>query len=78
MGVKLSVSLPDADVELLDAVAEERNESRSAALQRAVRLLRESRLGDQYEQVWKEWEESGEAAVWDVTAGDGITGDEAW
>lgn len=78
MGVKLSVSLPDGDVEFLDAVAAERQESRSAALQRAVRLLRESRLGDQYEQAYRRWEESGEAEIWDVVAGDGITGDEAW
>jgi len=52
--MKLSVSLPDYDVEVLDRFAEERGTSRSAALRHAVRLLREEELGDQYEQAWAE------------------------
>ena len=40
-GMKVSVSLPSEDVKFLDVYAEEQGlESRSAALQRAVRLLR--------------------------------------
>ena len=78
MSMKLSVSLPDAEVAFLDALAADRNESRSATLLRAVRMLRVSQLGDQYEQAWKEWEESGEAAVWDAVVGDGLANDEAW
>jgi Arc/MetJ-type ribon-helix-helix transcriptional regulator len=77
--VKLSVSLPDADVAFLDTYAERKgNLSRSAVLQRAVRLLRTAELGPAYAEAWAEWEESGEAAVWDVTVGDGIDHDAPW
>lgn len=48
--MKVSVSLPDADVEFLDAYAQSQGlDSRSAALQKAVRLLRASELGAAYE-----------------------------
>ena len=44
--MKVSVSLPDADVEYLDAYAQAQGlDSRSAAVQKAVRLLRASELG---------------------------------
>ena len=50
--MKLSVSLPDDDVEYLDEYARvQRLESRSAALHKAVRLLRASELGGAYEDV---------------------------
>lgn len=70
--MKVSVSLPDDDVRFLDAFAEEQGlESRSAALQRAVRLLRTAELGTAYAAAWDEWSASGDAERWDVTAGDG-------
>ena len=48
--MKVSVSLPDDDVEFLDAYAETNGiASRSAVLHKAVRLLRASELGDAYE-----------------------------
>ena len=54
--MKLSVSLPEGDVEYLDAYAErQRLGSRSASVQKAVRLLRASELGAAYEQAWSEW-----------------------
>lgn len=54
--MKVSVSLPDEDVAFLDAYARSRGESRSAALHRAVRLLRERGLGPAYVAAWAEWE----------------------
>jgi metal-responsive CopG/Arc/MetJ family transcriptional regulator len=52
--MKLSVSLPDDDVEFLDAYAESQGmQSRSAALHRAVRLLRANGLGSEYEDAWQ-------------------------
>jgi Arc/MetJ-type ribon-helix-helix transcriptional regulator len=71
--VKLSVSLPEDDVEFLDAlVLESTAESRSAALHQAVSSLRVSRLEDAYAAAWAEWRESGEAEIWDAVAGDGL------
>lgn len=72
--MKLSVSLPEDDVALLDDVAAELGlESRSASLQRAVRLLRESRLEVAYAAAIEEWAEQPEASRWEATAGDGLT-----
>jgi Arc/MetJ-type ribon-helix-helix transcriptional regulator len=71
--MKLSVSLPDEDVEYLDAYAKTQGlESRSAALQKAVRLLRTSGLGHAYEDAWAEWGESGDAELWDEATADGL------
>ena len=71
--MKLSVSLPDEDVEFLDQYAKTQGyDSRSAVVHRAVRLLRSTELGDAYADAWSEWSESGEAAGWDVVAGDGL------
>jgi len=71
--MKLSVSLADDDVAFLDAYAEEHESgSRSAAIQKAVRLLRAAQLEHEYAEAFGEWEQSGEAAVWDATAGDGL------
>lgn len=69
----MSVSLPDEDVEFLDAYAESQGfASRSAAVQKAIRLLRVSELGAAYSDAWSEWVDDGEAEVWDVTAADGV------
>jgi Arc/MetJ-type ribon-helix-helix transcriptional regulator len=71
--MKLSVSLPTADVEYLDAYAETQGlGSRSAALQKAVRLLRASELGAAYEDAWTEWAGSDDAALWDEATADGL------
>lgn len=76
VGMKLSVSLPDDDVAFLDTYAERKgNLSRSAVLQRAIRLLRTADLGPAYAEAWAEWEESGEAALWEVTIADGLSDD---
>ena len=71
--MKVSVSLPGVDVEFLDAYAREQGlESRSAALHRAVRLLRAAELGGTYEAAWNEWTAEGDADVWESTVGDGV------
>lgn len=70
--MKLSVSLPDEDVALLDDHARRAGlASRSAALHDAVRLLRQSGLEADYAAAWEEWEASGERAAWEGVAGDG-------
>jgi Arc/MetJ-type ribon-helix-helix transcriptional regulator len=71
--MKLSVSLPDEDVEFLDAYAQAQGvESRSAALHRAVRLLRATELTSDYEEAWTEWASSGDAELWATTSTDGL------
>lgn len=71
--MKLSVSLPDDDVEYLDAYARERGlESRSAVVHKAVRLLRASELGAAYEEAWAEWEGGDDAELWDAASADGL------
>ena len=72
--MKLSVSLRDEDVAVLDRyVAAAGLSSRSAALQHAIRLLRHPDLEQDYADAWEEWDSSGERAVWDATAADGLT-----
>ncbi len=71
--MKISVSLPDEDVEFLDDYAKSLGiGSRSAVVRRAVRLLRASGLGPAYAKAWEEWKASGEAEAWDSVAGDGL------
>ncbi len=71
--MKVSVSLPGEDVQFLDTYAKEQGlESRSAAVHRAVRLLRTAELGGTYEAAWDEWAAEGEAGLWDSTIGDGL------
>ena len=71
--MKVSVSIPNADVEFLDRYAHEHGiESRSAAIQRAIQVLRASELGDAYELAWEEWEQSGEAELWEPTTADAL------
>ena len=71
--MKLSVSLPEEDVAILDEFARAAGlSSRSAALHHAVRMLRLPDLEQDYESAWREWEASGDHEAWSVTAGDGI------
>jgi Arc/MetJ-type ribon-helix-helix transcriptional regulator len=72
--VKVSVSLPEADVDFVDAYAKESAASRSAVIHDAIALLRESRLEDDYTAAWAEWDESEDAQLWDRTTGDGVSG----
>jgi len=71
--MKLSVSISNDDVEFLDEYVRKAGlESRSAALQKAVRLLRTAELRHAYAAAWEEFDSTGDAALWDTTVGDGI------
>jgi Arc/MetJ-type ribon-helix-helix transcriptional regulator len=71
--MKVSVSLPEEDVRFLDEYSRELGlESRSAAVHRAVRLLRAADLGRAYEGAWDEWFGTADADAWDLTSGDGL------
>ena len=71
--MKVSVSLPTDDVEFLDAYATERGlDSRSAALHRAIRLLRTAELATAYQAAWEEWDAEDADTAWESTAGDGV------
>ena len=71
--MKVSVSLPEEDIEFLDEYGRAVGApSRSAVLHRAVRLLRATALGPAYSQAWEEWETEGQSEVWESVAGDGL------
>lgn len=71
--MKLSVSIPDEDVEFIDRYASEHAvESRSGVVQRALSLLRATELGEDYAAAWDEWESS-EGEAWESTVADGLS-----
>lgn len=71
--IKLSISLAEEDVEVLDRYVKTAGvASRSAAIQEAIQMLRYPALEDAYAAAWDEWQASGEASAWDVTTGDGL------
>lgn len=72
--MKLSVSLRDEDVAVLDEYVRSSGlKSRSAALQEAIRLLRHPELEEDYVTAWVEWDTSGDQAAWESTATDGLS-----
>ena len=74
--MKVSVSIPDDDVRFLDEYAREQGlDSRSAAVHRAVRLLRTAELAGAYESAWDEWAGSDAGSDWEAAAGDGLATD---
>ena len=71
--MKVSVSMPDEDVQFLDEYAKEQGlGSRSAALHRAVRLLRTAELAGTYEAAWDEWAAKADGTLWESTTADGL------
>jgi Arc/MetJ-type ribon-helix-helix transcriptional regulator len=71
--MKLSVSLTDEDVELIDDYGRRSGlSSRSAVIRRALHLLRQPDLEADYAAAWDEWAAAGGQAEWDPTAGDGL------
>jgi hypothetical protein len=71
--MKVSVSLPEDDVEFLDSYAQAQGiESRSAALHKAVGLLRDAQLAGAYEDAWDSWTASGEDEAWESVLADGL------
>lgn len=72
--MKLSISLSDQDVALLDEHARKSGlGSRSAAVQQAIRSLRHSDLEHDYEEAWGDWDASGEREAWEGVIGDGLS-----
>ena len=71
--MKLSVSLSDEDIAVLDAYIKRTGlPSRSAGLQRAVQLLRYPDLENDYAEAWAQWSADEYAPAWETTAGDGV------
>ncbi|MEB3983764.1 ribbon-helix-helix domain-containing protein [Mycobacterium sp. 663a-19] len=71
--MKLSVSLSQEEVALLDEYVERAGlPSRSAGVQRAIRMLPYPSLEDDYADAWSEWSAGGEEATWEATVGDGF------
>lgn len=71
--MKISVSLPEEDVEFLDEYAKRVGiDSRSGVMQRAIRLLRSTGLGPAYSAAFEECDAEGEAEAWDSVVADGI------
>lgn len=70
--MKLSISLSDEDIAVLDAYVDKAGlSSRSAGLQRAVRMLRYPTLEDDYDRAWSDWAAS-EQDEWEDTVSDGL------
>ena len=70
--MKVSISLPEVEVEFLDQYATSQGiGSRSAAVHKAIRLLRASELGPAYEAAWDDWAASDDRELWDAATGDG-------
>ena len=71
--MKLSVSLPEEDVAVLDEYARTSGlPSRSAALRQAIRLLRLPDLEQDYAAAWDDWEAAGDHEAWEGVTGDGL------
>lgn len=71
---RVTVSLPAPDLSFLKDYGERHGlPSRSAAFHAAVAALREKALEEQYLAADEEWYASGDAPVWDSTAGDGLS-----
>ena len=72
--MKVSVSLPDEDVEFLERYARAHGfGSRSAVLHRAVGLLRAAELSSDYAAAFDEWANEPENEIWDTVISDWLT-----
>ncbi|QHO91131.1 antitoxin [Actinomyces sp. 432] len=70
--MKVSVSLSEADLALLDEyVSQEGLPSRSAGVQTAIRRLHRENLRDAYMEAWRDWADSPDSSEWDMTVADG-------
>lgn len=71
--MKLSISLSEDDVRLLDEYARSTGlGTRSAAVRKAIHLLRHPDLEQDYADAWDEWHRSGDAAAWEAVSSDGL------
>ncbi|MDP5184520.1 ribbon-helix-helix domain-containing protein [Blastococcus sp. BMG 814] len=71
--MKLSISLSDDDLAVVDEhVSKAGLQSRSAAIQYAINLLRRADLDRAYAEAWEDWEGSDDQAAWEGVDADGI------
>jgi len=71
--MKVSISLPEKDVDFLDEYARTRRmKSRSAVVRKAVKLLQTEQLGDDYAAAWAEWAAADDSAGWERTTDHGL------
>ncbi|MEO7015062.1 MAG: ribbon-helix-helix protein, CopG family [Leifsonia sp.] len=72
MTAKLSISVSDKDLEVIDAVARDHGGNRSAVIHDMVRIFRELQAEDDYIKAFGEWEGSEDQALWQSASGDGL------
>lgn len=73
MTVKLSVSLSDEAVQILDRFIDARSiPSRSAAIQTAIMQLEMPDLAQAYMTAADEWENGEDSSIWEEAVGDGL------
>jgi len=71
--MKISLSIPEEDVNYLDEKAVENHfRSRSAVVVSAIRAMRQQDLTASYVEAFDEWAASGEDSLWEVTLNDGL------
>lgn len=69
--MKISVSLPQDDIDFVDEYAARTQAgSRSAVIHAAIELLRAAELEADYTAAFEEWDGSEDAALWEQTTGD--------
>jgi Arc/MetJ-type ribon-helix-helix transcriptional regulator len=72
--MKVSVSLSEEDLATLDRYVEQAGlESRSAAVQHAIRRLQDPQLEADYAAAWQEWASAGDEDAWAAASLDGLT-----
>lgn len=72
MTAKLSISVSDADLAVIDSVAHDRGGNRSAVIHDMVRIFRELQAEDGYLRMFDEWHASDDKKLWDATTSDGL------
>ena len=70
--MKISLDLSSEDIAFLDSYTRIHKLSRSAAVRRAVGLLRVSELSSDYAAAFDEWADLGHQEAWDATVADGV------
>ncbi len=70
---KLSISVKDNWLSFIEEYQKNYNiKSRSEVLERGLAALKQLELQDQYHLAYKEWFNSDENDIWDLTTADGI------
>ncbi|MCT1998839.1 ribbon-helix-helix domain-containing protein [Brachybacterium muris] len=72
--MKVSVSLSEDDLAALDRYVEQFGlDSRSAAVQQAIRRLQDPQLEADYAAAWEEWDRGRDEDTWAAVSSDGLT-----